>query len=208
MLWAFCVRTAIHLNVSVNNQTDLWHLLHNLQEICRLTKAEQNSNLFGIRRYFPSAWNQQLPTEESKSAFKIQLVPSHYILVSASSIYEFTNITSKQGKNKQKPHTSSTSRLFPPIKKLLIFSPPTNSLVPYKPSNSLILFHLKSMHLFHVTLWSSEHTPLLAFLPSSSQSLCILSWAFCCKSACLQKAKGILSGLKKVSWVYIPIGNI
>lgn len=116
-----------------------------------------------MRPYFPSASNQQLPTEEANQHLN-QPVPSHYILLFACSIYGVTNKASKQGRKKKKKKlykqafssSNKTAHIF--ISSSLHIP---NPLIPYKPSNSLILFHLQSMHLYHATLRYPEHTPCL-----------------------------------------------
>ena len=151
---------------------------------------QQNKSVFFLyETVFSICMKPAAPSWRSKPVFKIQPVPSCYILIFASSIYGVTNLAGKQGRAKR---PSSTSRLFPAIIKLLTFSVLTFS--PPLP----FVFPTLQFHINHLIDWSysicslcisimplsdNQSTLLVSLLPPS-QILCTLIWAFCCEFAC------------------------
>lgn len=180
-----CVRTTAELKLPVNSHTDLWHPLPDLQEIHRLTKVTQQISNCSIWDYFPSARHQQLPTAAANQhlKFKSQAVT---FLVLLTLFMELQTWPVKRWENQQ-----LYKELFQLVIELLTFSPSLLFIfltrIPYKPSNSLILFHLQSVRFYHAALRYSELA--FAFLLPSPLIHCILIQAFCCKFTWLQRPR-------------------
>lgn len=133
------------------------------------------------------------PNCSSKPAFKIQ-VQAVTFLVWLTLFMELQTWPVNRWENQH-----FYKELFQPIIELLTFSPPLPLIfltrIPYKPSNSLILFHLQSVSFYHATLRYTKLTPCLS--PSITTDPLHPNPGFLLKIHMASKAKDILCGLKK-----------
>lgn len=167
-----CARPTAELKLPVSNHTDLWHLPTRPAGNPQVDWSDTTNQQLFYMRLFSICVTPVAPNCSTKPAFKIQ-VPSCDILGFDNSIYGVT--VTFWLENQQ-----LYNEVFQLITELLMFSPPLPFIfftrIPYKPSNSQILFHLKSVSFYHATLRYSKLTPCLS--PSITTDPLHLNLAF------------------------------